>query len=110
MKVCSRTAVGFIVMGFIGFFVKLLFIVSFKQRSSAQEWDGGGQQSMTDAQRGESVGCPWSSGVTPRGAGRVSTRVCHAHALRGLLVCTSAAKVHSMADVMPWTESRLAPP
>lgn len=28
MKVCSRTAVGFIVMGFIGFFVKLLFIVS----------------------------------------------------------------------------------
>lgn len=26
MKVCSRTAVGFIVMGFIGFFVKLLFI------------------------------------------------------------------------------------
>lgn len=26
MKVCTRTAVGFIVMGFIGFFVKLLFI------------------------------------------------------------------------------------
>ncbi|KAG2483614.1 hypothetical protein HYH03_017556 [Edaphochlamys debaryana] len=26
MKVCSQTAVGFIVMGFIGFFVKLLFI------------------------------------------------------------------------------------
>ncbi|KAJ9525322.1 hypothetical protein QJQ45_020865 [Haematococcus lacustris] len=27
-KVCSRTALGFVVMGFIGFFVKLLFIVS----------------------------------------------------------------------------------
>lgn len=27
-KVCTRTALGFIVMGFIGFFVKLLFIVS----------------------------------------------------------------------------------
>nr|CBV76071.1 putative protein transport protein SEC61 gamma subunit [Polytomella sp. Pringsheim 198.80] len=25
-KVCSQTAIGFIVMGFIGFFVKLLFI------------------------------------------------------------------------------------
>lgn len=28
LKVCQRTAVGFVVMGFIGFFVKLLFIVS----------------------------------------------------------------------------------
>lgn len=28
LKVCGKTAVGFIVMGFIGFFVKLLFIVS----------------------------------------------------------------------------------
>ncbi len=27
-KICTRTAVGFIVMGFIGFFVKLIFIVS----------------------------------------------------------------------------------
>lgn len=27
-KVCSRTAIGFILMGFIGFFVKLIFIVS----------------------------------------------------------------------------------
>lgn len=26
-KICSRTALGFIVMGFIGFFVKLIFIV-----------------------------------------------------------------------------------
>jgi hypothetical protein len=26
-KVCSRTALGFVVMGFIGFFVKLIFIV-----------------------------------------------------------------------------------
>lgn len=26
-KICTRTAVGFIVMGFIGFFVKLIFIV-----------------------------------------------------------------------------------
>ncbi|KAK9831727.1 hypothetical protein WJX74_007452 [Apatococcus lobatus] len=25
-KICTRTAVGFIVMGFIGFFVKLIFI------------------------------------------------------------------------------------
>ena len=27
-KICSRTALGFVVMGFIGFFVKLIFIVS----------------------------------------------------------------------------------
>lgn len=27
-KVLSRTAIGFVMMGFIGFFVKLLFIVS----------------------------------------------------------------------------------
>ena len=27
-KICLRTALGFIVMGFIGFFVKLIFIVS----------------------------------------------------------------------------------
>lgn len=27
LKVLSRTALGFVVMGFIGFFVKLLFIV-----------------------------------------------------------------------------------
>ncbi|GFH16880.1 uncharacterized protein HaLaN_13397 [Haematococcus lacustris] len=27
-KVCSRTALGFVVMGFIGFFVKLLFIIA----------------------------------------------------------------------------------
>ena len=26
-KICSRTALGFVVMGFIGFFVKLIFIV-----------------------------------------------------------------------------------
>eukprot|EP00195_Chlamydomonas_chlamydogama_P015237 CAMPEP_0202891722 /NCGR_PEP_ID=MMETSP1392-20130828/1707_1 /ASSEMBLY_ACC=CAM_ASM_000868 /TAXON_ID=225041 /ORGANISM="Chlamydomonas chlamydogama, Strain SAG 11-48b" /LENGTH=68 /DNA_ID=CAMNT_0049575559 /DNA_START=147 /DNA_END=353 /DNA_ORIENTATION=+ len=26
LKICGKTAVGFIVMGFIGFFVKLLFI------------------------------------------------------------------------------------
>lgn len=37
MKVCSRTAVGFIVMGFIGFFVKLLFIVSLLPASGPQE-------------------------------------------------------------------------
>jgi protein transport protein SEC61 subunit gamma-like protein len=35
MKVCSRTAIGFIVMGFIGFFVKLLFIPINQVRSSA---------------------------------------------------------------------------
>ncbi len=28
-KICLQTALGFIVMGFIGFFVKLVFIVSF---------------------------------------------------------------------------------
>lgn len=28
LKICSKTAIGFIVMGFIGFFVKLIFIVS----------------------------------------------------------------------------------
>ena len=27
-KICSKTALGFVVMGFIGFFVKLIFIVS----------------------------------------------------------------------------------
>jgi hypothetical protein len=27
-KICSKTAIGFVVMGFIGFFVKLIFIVS----------------------------------------------------------------------------------
>jgi len=27
-KICLQTALGFIVMGFIGFFVKLVFIVS----------------------------------------------------------------------------------
>ena len=37
MKVCSRTAVGFIVMGFIGFFVKLLFIVSSRSTALAQQ-------------------------------------------------------------------------
>jgi hypothetical protein len=26
-KICLRTALGFVVMGFIGFFVKLIFIV-----------------------------------------------------------------------------------
>lgn len=25
-KICSKTAIGFVVMGFIGFFVKLIFI------------------------------------------------------------------------------------
>lgn len=28
-KICLQTALGFIVMGFIGFFVKLVFIVSY---------------------------------------------------------------------------------
>ena len=28
-KITLRTAIGFVVMGFIGFFVKLIFIVSF---------------------------------------------------------------------------------
>ena len=28
-KVCLRTALGFVVMGLIGFFVKLIFIVSY---------------------------------------------------------------------------------
>lgn len=27
-RICSKTAIGFVVMGFIGFFVKLIFIVS----------------------------------------------------------------------------------
>ena len=30
-KITSKTALGFVVMGFIGFFVKLIFIVSFSR-------------------------------------------------------------------------------
>jgi hypothetical protein len=31
-KITSKTALGFVVMGFIGFFVKLIFIVSLEER------------------------------------------------------------------------------